>query len=111
MLGRLEPMERGWLRLPRMAGAIAYRTGKNRGNESSQPDKFSSAVHFVLFLNRASWNFRSRSYLLPRSGSFSCFVPYKPICSQRQLRSEEHTSELQSHVNLVCRLLLEKKKN
>src|SRR5690242_21088804 len=27
-----------------------------------------------------------------------------------KLRSEEHTSELQSHVNLVCRLLLEKKK-
>src|SRR5438477_9488263 len=28
----------------------------------------------------------------------------------RLARSEEHTSELQSHVNLVCRLLLEKKK-
>src|SRR5260370_17277983 len=28
----------------------------------------------------------------------------------RILRSEEHTSELQSHLNLVCRLLLEKKK-
>src|SRR5690242_21368639 len=28
----------------------------------------------------------------------------------RSTRSEEHTSELQSHVNLVCRLLLEKKK-
>src|SRR5207237_7124854 len=27
-----------------------------------------------------------------------------------QARSEEHTSELQSHLNLVCRLLLEKKK-
>src|SRR5437588_3836344 len=27
------------------------------------------------------------------------------------LRSEEHTSELQSHSDLVCRLLLEKKKN
>src|SRR5438477_2354487 len=27
------------------------------------------------------------------------------------VRSEEHTSELQSHVNLVCRLLLEKKKH
>src|SRR5260370_28220000 len=27
-----------------------------------------------------------------------------------KLRSEEHTSELQSHLNLVCRLLLEKKK-
>src|SRR5690242_21404943 len=29
---------------------------------------------------------------------------------QSAFRSEEHTSELQSHVNLVCRLLLEKKK-
>src|SRR5260370_32704575 len=31
---------------------------------------------------------------------------YLPIFT----RSEEHTSELQSHLNLVCRLLLEKKK-
>src|SRR5260221_2149219 len=30
--------------------------------------------------------------------------------SWRTLRSEEHTSELQSHSDLVCRLLLEKKK-
>src|SRR5687768_17928259 len=29
----------------------------------------------------------------------------------RQARSEEHTSELQSRLHLVCRLLLEKKKN
>src|SRR2546427_7936528 len=29
----------------------------------------------------------------------------------RPVRSEEHTSELQSQSNLVCRLLLEKKKN
>src|SRR5260370_32730509 len=28
----------------------------------------------------------------------------------KRVRSEEHTSELQSHLNLVCRLLLEKKK-
>src|SRR5260370_32622003 len=28
----------------------------------------------------------------------------------RHYRSEEHTSELQSHLNIVCRLLLEKKK-
>src|SRR5690242_630208 len=34
-------------------------------------------------------------------GALTCGLP----------RSEEHTSELQSHVNLVCRLLLEKKKN
>src|SRR5260370_10530036 len=31
------------------------------------------------------------------------------LCGASQ-RSEEHTSELQSHLNLVCRLLLEKKK-
>src|SRR5438477_5933513 len=29
--------------------------------------------------------------------------------NEDETRSEEHTSELQSHVNLVCRLLLEKK--
>src|SRR5690242_20950264 len=33
----------------------------------------------------------------------------RPACLPSP-RSEEHTSELQSHVNLVCRLLLEKKK-
>src|SRR5690242_21403393 len=33
------------------------------------------------------------------------------LCADPVDRSEEHTSELQSHVNLVCRLLLEKKKN
>src|SRR5260370_6018506 len=32
------------------------------------------------------------------------------IAAHRKARSEEHTSELQSHLNLVCRLLLEKKK-
>src|SRR5207237_10859887 len=40
-----------------------------------------------------------------------------PACSGKAAppapppRSEEHTSELQSHLNLVCRLLLEKKKH
>src|SRR5260370_14692258 len=32
------------------------------------------------------------------------------IAHEDDTRSEEHTSELQSHLNLVCRLLLEKKK-
>src|SRR2546430_5396192 len=41
--------------------------------------------------------------------------PSPPLCSIRRApvslkRSEEHTSELQSQSNLVCRLLLEKKK-
>src|SRR5207237_3473917 len=33
----------------------------------------------------------------------------KEIERVMEIRSEEHTSELQSHLNLVCRLLLEKK--
>src|SRR6266540_7380681 len=41
-----------------------------------------------------------------RSGGF---LPYFGTW-RRQFRSEEHTSELQSHHDLVCRLLLEKKK-
>src|SRR6266571_8428937 len=32
---------------------------------------------------------------------------YSGTMASLQIRSEEHTSELQSHVNLVCRLLLE----
>src|SRR2546427_3170226 len=48
---------------------------------------------------------RSRSVKkLPRD--FDIFSPSTSKCS----RSEEHTSELQSQSNLVCRLLLEKKK-
>src|SRR5690242_21392049 len=41
-----------------------------------------------------------------RTDIFACGVVLYQL-----LRSEEHTSELQSHVNLVCRLLLEKKKS
>src|SRR2546430_12926049 len=35
---------------------------------------------------------------------------FSPSCVGANARSEEHTSELQSQSNLVCRLLLEKKK-
>src|SRR5260221_4848158 len=42
-----------------------------------------------------------------RLNSSHTVISYAVFC----LRSEEHTSELQSHSDLVCRLLLEKKKN
>src|SRR5262245_64661341 len=41
----------------------------------------------------------------------SCPPAYSPRVSGGNKRSEEHTSELQSLRHLVCRLLLEKKKN
>src|SRR5256885_13247708 len=42
----------------------------------------------------------------------ACWPAVAPACARpaRSRRSEEHTSELQSPCNLVCRLLLEKKK-
>src|SRR5690606_40372757 len=39
------------------------------------------------------------------------FPPNPPSLDLSGIRSEEHTSELQSRENLVCRLLLEKKNN
>src|SRR2546427_3190442 len=45
------------------------------------------------------------SHADPRAG------PHSRINGLQMARSEEHTSELQSQSNLVCRLLLEKKKN
>src|SRR5207237_8338036 len=49
---------------------------------------------------------------LASSDRFSCATTPKlrrTFSSLTRRRSEEHTSELQSHLNLVCRLLLEKK--
>src|SRR5688500_19889979 len=44
------------------------------------------------------------------STTYDEFVHQGALLSAGQKRSEEHTSELQSPCNLVCRLLLEKKK-
>src|SRR5256885_6780331 len=63
--------------------------------------------------------FRSNAIALPASDPahrrVAIFMPEPTLilnapALQRALRSEEHTSELQSPCNLVCRLLLEKKK-
>src|SRR2546430_12335263 len=57
--------------------------------------------------------FRSRSRAWSCRGG-GCPCPEGAARSSRRTgweRSEEHTSELQSQSNLVCRLLLEKKKN
>src|SRR5437588_3732611 len=53
--------------------------------------------------------FRSGVATTPRSIT-STPAACKPSASAAEGRSEEHTSELQSHSDLVCRLLLEKKK-
>src|SRR5947207_9913447 len=54
---------------------------------------------------------RSDNYLAAVAFGVSRSAGYKAaLCWAELSRSEEHTSELQSHSDLVCRLLLEKKK-
>src|SRR2546430_9549086 len=56
--------------------------------------------------------FRSSVNLNPTGNASSSSYTFSFDVSQiGNVRSEEHTSELQSQSNLVCRLLLEKKKN
>src|SRR2546425_7210125 len=56
---------------------------------------------------RGSPDFRS---LRPLPGYFNVLLTHGRVSGMGELRSEEHTSELQSLAYLVCRLLLEKKK-
>src|SRR5688572_31665079 len=55
--------------------------------------------------------FRSHIELLEPSYASVCYAEAPQCFYLHRIRSEEHTSELQSQSNLVCRLLLEKKKN
>src|SRR5256884_4422089 len=56
------------------------------------------------------WTPCSTSWVRSRGSSSSTSKPCTPGPSRWGTRSEEHTSELQSRLHLVCRLLLEKKK-
>src|SRR2546426_8297080 len=70
--------------------------------------------------SRTSISARSAAWISLRRISLSspglrmesvAIAPRSRDCEKYHIRSEEHTSELQSPCNLVCRLLLEKKKN
>src|SRR5260221_1262686 len=88
-------------------------------SSSSLCHHFGSLVSFFFFNDTATTEIYTLSLhdALPISRSRSRGVAvggrYRlPHCQPLHPdRSEEHTSELQSHSDLVCRLLLEKKKN
>src|SRR2546430_11051192 len=79
-------------------------------------------LHFFFFNDTATTEiytlslttlFRSRIRAAgdgDHGGEFCVAESSKPADNGHEKRSEEHTSELQSQSNLVCRLLLEKKK-
>src|SRR5690242_21189145 len=74
-----------------------------------RPPRSTLFPYTTLFRSRRDRGRRSRD--LPRPDPRRIrHTGRAPRESRPSSRSEEHTSELQSHVNLVCRLLLEKKK-
>src|SRR5690625_5494450 len=60
--------------------------------------------------NITSANERQTASIEQFSSTVSTLQTFSENCSMDAVRSEEHTSELQSRGHLVCRLLLEKKK-
>src|SRR5256885_12211380 len=86
---------------------------------------FFTSHHTVLFFFFLMIRRPPRSTLFPYTTLFRSPLPHPQVLPRRgrpgavarrqdprdRARSEEHTSELQSPCNLVCRLLLEKKKN
>src|SRR5260370_11858647 len=65
---------------------------------------------YTLSLHDALPIFRRRRDQACAGCRSSVRLRHRPLRDAEDERSEEHTSELQSHLNLVCRLLLEKKK-
>src|SRR2546430_10110444 len=70
-------------------------------NDTATTEIYTLSLHDALPISSIYRHHTARS---PRTTSAACLH----LAAQR---SEEHTSELQSQSNLVCRLLLEKKKN
>src|SRR5260370_31580989 len=86
-----------------------------------RPPRSTLFPYTTLFRSGERAHFPAAPPTRPPHPSFARLPPPAPSCPRRRRspghegagggrRSEEHTSELQSHLNLVCRLLLEKKK-
>src|SRR3712207_8865153 len=79
-----------------------------KGNSASYAGDISDDGRWVVFYSNAT------NLVTPSSGTSNIFLRDRQRRETRRLtvgRSEEHTSELQSRQYLVCRLLLEKKKD
>src|SRR5689334_24658286 len=74
-------------------------------NDTATTEIYTLSLHDALPISsRSPTRGRTRSSASRSSSPPTC-------CRSAPTRSEEHTSELQSQFHLVCRLLLEKKKN
>src|SRR5260370_5017372 len=90
-------------------------------NDTATTEIYTLSLHDALPISPARTSSTPASTRSSMSGRSSpstsattsrvCSTGQTSRTSSRPGRSEEHTSELQSHLNLVCRLLLEKKKD
>src|SRR5260221_4237333 len=77
-------------------------------NDTATTEIYTLSLHDALPISGTELEPASRALGLKAFSEIFADPAYLP---NGRLRSEEHTSELQSHSDLVCRLLLEKKKN
>src|SRR5260370_26986668 len=78
-----------------------------------RPPRSTLFPYTTLFRSHYSRAIPAMAYLAAIGGLLAAVIAMSIVVgltAARRPRSEEHTSELQSHLNLVCRLLLEKKK-
>src|SRR2546425_4261380 len=86
-------------------------------NDTATTEIYTLSLHDALPISRASGGTWRRGTATASSRSVPCAraapgaMSGRHAGTTRRARSEEHTSELQSLAYLVCRLLLEKKKN
>src|SRR5207237_10069160 len=75
---------------------------------------YTTLFRSLQYMEAANWGVRglvtNANTGAPLFAKVTLMAPANSGAPVFALRSEEHTSELQSHLNLVCRLLLEKKK-
>src|SRR2546430_13672252 len=78
-----------------------------------RPPRSTLFPYTTLFRSTFSFGKRSKTprKAIEASVRWMSSASVTPSMKGRRLRSEEHTSELQSQSNIVCRLLLEKKKD
>src|SRR2546430_12780624 len=83
-------------------------------NDTATTEIYTLSLHDALpILRMPVTSFFSHGFEMRPAYSSNCAYSFPTsalVCGKKSQRSEEHTSELQSQSNLVCRLLLEKKK-
>src|SRR5690606_25504749 len=105
-----EPFEDGSLTLTLAAsmGVDVFPDGSR--SAAAMIERASDALRRAKETNRGGYRFYDDEFDAAMRSRLSLESELRTALATEQLRSEEHTSELQSRENLVCRLLLEKKK-